>query len=203
MKPMYVDTAAWVSAADSTDNCGPTVRQTRDRWLSAGGVLVTTDSDRKMHDRRNRTGARNLLDTLKRIIGVYLIAVAVIVAVHTIIEPLYHSSTEANPYTANWSYINPLMAIAVTLSLVLSYGCKRRADLEGGRCSRHSLLFGSQHAVLRFHLRWNPVLLELVQPREPQLHRGGRRHGHAGLGLHRRRTAAASIGDGHVPAAVR
>ncbi len=72
------------------------------------------------------------MDNLKRIIGVYLIAVAVIVAVHTIIEPLYYTSTEADPYTPNWMYINPLMAIAVALSLILSYGCKRRADLEGG-----------------------------------------------------------------------
>lgn len=72
------------------------------------------------------------MEALKRIIGVYLIAVAVIVAVHTIIEPLYYTSTEADPYTPNWGYINPLMAIAVALSLVCSYGCKRRADSEGG-----------------------------------------------------------------------
>ena len=72
------------------------------------------------------------MQALRRIIGVYLIAVAAIVAVHTIIEPLYHTSTESDPYSPNWSYINPLMAIAVALSLVLSYGCKRRADREGG-----------------------------------------------------------------------
>ena len=43
MKLMFVDTAAWVSAADSADHSGPFVRQTRDRWLSDGGILVTTD----------------------------------------------------------------------------------------------------------------------------------------------------------------
>ncbi len=43
MKPIYVDTAAWVSAADSADISGSLVRQTRDRWLSEGGILVTTD----------------------------------------------------------------------------------------------------------------------------------------------------------------
>ena len=43
MKPIYVDTAAWVSAADSADISGPLVRQTRDRWLLEGGILVTTD----------------------------------------------------------------------------------------------------------------------------------------------------------------
>ena len=41
------------------------------------------------------------MERLKRVIGVYLIAVGAIVAVHTIIEPLYHTSTEAAPYTPN------------------------------------------------------------------------------------------------------
>ncbi len=43
MRPMFVDTAAWVSAADSADISGPLVRQIRDQWLSEGAILVTTD----------------------------------------------------------------------------------------------------------------------------------------------------------------
>ena len=43
MKAMFVDTAAWVAAADSADGSGPFVRQARDRWLTEGGILVTTD----------------------------------------------------------------------------------------------------------------------------------------------------------------
>ena len=43
MRPMFADTAAWVSAADSADISGPLVRQIRDQWLSEGGILVTTD----------------------------------------------------------------------------------------------------------------------------------------------------------------
>ena len=38
-----MDTAAWVSAADSADISGPLVRQIRDQWLSEGAILVTTD----------------------------------------------------------------------------------------------------------------------------------------------------------------
>ena len=101
------------------------------------------------------------METLKRIIGVYLIAVAVIVAVHTIIEPLYHTSTEAAPYTSNWSYINPLMAIAVVLSLVCSYGWKRRADREGGDApvTRHylaanTLFYGFVFVGILFFWNW-------------------------------------------------
>ena len=43
MRPMFVATAAWVSAADSADISGPLVRQIRDQWLSEGAILVTTD----------------------------------------------------------------------------------------------------------------------------------------------------------------
>lgn len=43
MRSLFVDTAAWVAAADARDAAGPTVRKARDRWLSEGGVLVTTD----------------------------------------------------------------------------------------------------------------------------------------------------------------
>jgi len=40
---MFVDTAAWVAAADHADAAGSAVRKARDQWLSEGGVLVTTD----------------------------------------------------------------------------------------------------------------------------------------------------------------
>ena len=43
MRHMFVDTAAWVAAADSRDTAGPTVRKARDQWLASGGVLTTTD----------------------------------------------------------------------------------------------------------------------------------------------------------------
>ena len=43
MRHMFVDTAAWVAAADSRDTAGPAVRKARDQWLASGGVLTTTD----------------------------------------------------------------------------------------------------------------------------------------------------------------
>ena len=43
MRQMFVDTAAWVAAADSSDTAGSAVREARDQWLSSGGVLTTTD----------------------------------------------------------------------------------------------------------------------------------------------------------------
>ncbi len=43
MRHMFVDTAAWVAAADSRDTAGAAVRKARDQWLSSGGILTTTD----------------------------------------------------------------------------------------------------------------------------------------------------------------
>ena len=43
MRQMFVDTAAWVAAADSRDTAGSAVRDARDQWLSSGGMLTTTD----------------------------------------------------------------------------------------------------------------------------------------------------------------
>ena len=43
MRHMFVDTAAWVAAADSRDTAGAAVRKARDQWLASGGVLTTTD----------------------------------------------------------------------------------------------------------------------------------------------------------------
>ena len=43
MRQMFVDTAAWVAAADSRDTAGSAVREARDQWLLSEGVLTTTD----------------------------------------------------------------------------------------------------------------------------------------------------------------
>ena len=43
MMQMFVDTAGWVAAADRRDTKGSAVRESRDNWLSSGGLLTTTD----------------------------------------------------------------------------------------------------------------------------------------------------------------
>ncbi len=60
------------------------------------------------------------MDVTKRIIGISLIAVGVVVAVHMIVEPLYHVSSEANPYSPVWSVIDYFMALAVVLGAIFS-----------------------------------------------------------------------------------
>ena len=60
------------------------------------------------------------MEALKRIIGIVLIVIAAIVALQTIFEPVYHTSTDDSPYSSAWDYINPLSAISIILGLIFS-----------------------------------------------------------------------------------
>ena len=61
------------------------------------------------------------MEGIKRFIGVVLIVIAAIVAIQTIIEPLYHTSTADSPHSSAWDYINPLSAISIILGLIFGY----------------------------------------------------------------------------------
>ena len=69
---------------------------------------------------------------LKRISGVVLIVMAVAVAVHTIVEPLYYTSSEGQPYSPLWSILGWLMMLPIGLGVIYSYLRKKDADSEGG-----------------------------------------------------------------------
>ena len=58
MKALFVDTAGWVAAADAADPLCDRVCAERDRWLQAGGVLLTTDCvcDETLSVLRSRLG---------------------------------------------------------------------------------------------------------------------------------------------------
>ena len=47
------------------------------------------------------------MERLTRIVGGVLLAIGAVVAVHTIIEPLYHVSSAASPYSPMWRIIDP------------------------------------------------------------------------------------------------
>ena len=61
------------------------------------------------------------MESLKRVIGVVLIVIAMIVAIQTIIEPIYHTSTDDSPHSSAWDIINPLSAISIILGLIFGY----------------------------------------------------------------------------------
>ncbi len=70
------------------------------------------------------------MEMLNRIIGYFLVLIAVVVAIHTVIEPLYYTSTETSPYSPIWLYIDSLMALAILLGFISSYNRKRKIDRE-------------------------------------------------------------------------
>ena len=68
------------------------------------------------------------MDTLKQISGIFLVLMAVAVAVHTVAEPLYHVSSAGQPYSPLWDILNPLMAVAIVLGILFGYNRKKAAD---------------------------------------------------------------------------
>lgn len=75
------------------------------------------------------------MDTLKRLSGIFLVLMAIAVAVHTVVEPLYHVSGEGQPYSPLWDILDPLMALAIALGLLFGYCRKKAADSEGDRAA--------------------------------------------------------------------
>lgn len=67
----------------------------------------------------------------KRVLGWALIAMAVAVAVHTVVEPLYHVSRAGQPYSPLWEVLDPLMVVALLIGAMYAYLRKREIDREG------------------------------------------------------------------------
>ncbi len=88
------------------------------------------------------------MEILKRIAGVVLITIGAVVAVHTIIEPLYHVSSAASPYSPMWRIIDPLQALAVVLGVICGYIRKRSVAHDGeapitrARLAANALFYG-------------------------------------------------------------
>ena len=68
------------------------------------------------------------MNALKRICGLFLVLMAVAVAVHTVVEPLYHVSSEGQPYSPFWSVLDGLMALTIALGVIFGYLRKKAAD---------------------------------------------------------------------------
>ena len=96
---------------------------------------------------------------LKKAVGIYLILVAVLVAVHTIVEPLYHVSSEAQPYSAIWNILDAMMTVALVIGIVYGYLRKSRADSDGNGVTReylaaNTLFYGFLFVSILFFMNW-------------------------------------------------
>ena len=101
---------------------------------------------------------------LNRVIGGYLLLVAVAVAVHTVAEPLYHTSMEGQPYSAAWQILDPIMAVALVLGAVLSYLRKVNATIAAESAITreylvaNTLFFGFLFVSILFLWNWFTLL---------------------------------------------
>ena len=97
------------------------------------------------------------METLKRVIGVVLIVIAAIVALHTVIEPIYHTSTEDNPSCPGWDHINPLSAISIILGVIFGYIRMSHAGENSSVqefLAANTLFYGYMFAAIIFFWNW-------------------------------------------------
>lgn len=97
------------------------------------------------------------MDGMKKVIGVVLIIIAALVAIHTVIEPLYHTSTDTSPYSEVWKIINWLSAISIVLGLIISYSRKNTIDNNSSIqefIAANTLFFGFIIAGIFFFWNW-------------------------------------------------
>lgn len=69
----------------------------------------------------------SVIDMVQGIGGLFLALVAAAMAVHTVVEPLYHASADGQPYSPLWSVLDPLMVAAVAVGLIFAWLRKRAA----------------------------------------------------------------------------
>ena len=99
------------------------------------------------------------MDMFNRVVGVFLIAMAVLIAVHTVIEPLYHTSEAGQPYSPVWDILNPLMALAILLGMRVTYVRKKAVGGDGGGVTRaylaaNTLFYGFLFVGIMFLWNW-------------------------------------------------
>ena len=100
----------------------------------------------------------------RQIIGVILIAIAAIVGIHTIVEPLYFdSATTGSGYNESvWAIINVLSAIGCIMGVVIGFLRKRAVDAEGGitwdRLAASALFYGFAFTAFIFFWSWFNLL---------------------------------------------
>ena len=75
-----------------------------------------------------------VMDALRKLAGVYLVLVAIAVAVFFIVNPLLVDSIDV---PAVWSVIDILMVIALALGLLFAYLGKQRVDAQGSRATAY------------------------------------------------------------------
>ncbi len=101
------------------------------------------------------------MEGFKRFIGVVLIVVAAIVAIQTILEPIYYTSTDESPYSSAWDIINWLSAISIILALI--FGSMRMRSVGEDSSvqefiAANTLFYGFIFTAIIFFWNWFGIL---------------------------------------------
>ena len=115
-----------------------------------------------------------MVDMLKRLIAVYLIGLAVIVAVNFMIVPVYHEpGTEAYPV---WEVLNWFQAVSIIIALIV-HGLRKCALVkdEDGLLTREYLevnlaFYGSIILTIWFFWNWLAIFFPHEPPMAAQSH---------------------------------
>ena len=98
---------------------------------------------------------------LKRLIGIVLIVIAAIVAIQTIIEPVYHTSTDDSPHSSAWDIINWLSAISIILGLIFGYMRMSRVGADSSVqefIAANTLFYGFIFTAIIFFWNWFGIM---------------------------------------------
>lgn len=100
------------------------------------------------------------MNMITRVVGVFLIAIAAVIAIHAVVEPLYYTSTESSPDSPAWGYINVFTALSVVLGVIFGYLRKQGVDDAGGaevswgRIAANVLFYGFAFVGVIFLWNW-------------------------------------------------
>ena len=105
------------------------------------------------------------MDALEKVVGMYLIVMALVVGILGFVEPLIYESTEASPYIPWWSVIDWFTGAAVVLGVLFAYARKRAADAAAAddavtwtRLSANVLFYSFGVIGLLYYWNWFYVL---------------------------------------------
>ncbi len=107
------------------------------------------------------------MSILIRATAAYMVLVAVAVAVHFIITPLYHPGGDA-PFSA-WDILNWFMAVGMVITLAASYAQKRRVDGEASAdlkryLGANTVFYAAVAMFILFFWNWFSALSPNNQP---------------------------------------
>ena len=100
------------------------------------------------------------MDIARRIVGAYLIIIAAVVGVFSVVEPMIHTSTADYPYSPIWEYINPLTGLGCALGAIFAFIRKRAVDAASGdavtwtRLATSVQFYGILAVALLYYWNW-------------------------------------------------